>query len=492
MNDLYLSTAIFGCYAGSYTDYLTGPASNDYSAASTTGQGNDLTSYIPSLWAQEGLAILEENMVMANLVHRDFENAVAKFGDVVNTRKPAEFTVSRKDDGSTLVHENATAQNVQVALNQWFQKSFVIKDGEGSMAFQDLKDIYLQPAMQSIARGIDRAILGRVHAFLATAAKRVGGLGKLDYTTAKNYILDARDILNRNLAWPTARRLVLGSSAETAALKTELFISAEKRGDGGNALENAMLGRILGFDTYMDQNVNDVQSGTDYVQFNLSSGALPAGTTVLLETAATGADLPTAGEWVVVAGNDQPNWVAAQATGVSITLNEGLKTGLAGSNQVTKYTKFTVGTTYAVGYSQAMAATGYTNPPQVGQLVAFGDGTTPGGVRQTYTIIESKPATAGYSILLDRPLETTLASTNAFPGPMGSFNLAFHRDAIALITRPLALPNAGVQSGTASYNGIGMRVLMQYDINHGGTVVNCDILAGVAVLDPLLAVVLLG
>ena len=48
---------------------------------------------------EEGLAILEENMVMANLVHRDFENEIAKFGDVVNTRKPGEFKDSPEDDG---------------------------------------------------------------------------------------------------------------------------------------------------------------------------------------------------------------------------------------------------------------------------------------------------------------------------------------------------------------------------------------------------------
>ena len=149
-----------------------------------------------------------------------------------------------------------------------------------------------------------------------------------------------------------------------------------------------------------------------------------------------------------------------------------------------------MGTTYAAGWSKAMGCTGYTNPPQVGQLIAFGHTAQ---TRQTYTIISAVPgASVGYSILLDRPLEATLGDTYGYPGPVGSFNLAFHRDAIALVTRPLALPNAGVQAGTASYNDIGMRVLMQYDINAGGTVVNCDILAGVAVLDPLLAVVLLG
>ena len=473
MTNLYLAKSVFGCYAA-WVDNLIGP--------NTTGATNDLGAYVPQIWAQEGLAILEENMVMANLVHRDFENSVAKFGDVVNTRKPVEFTASRKDDGMALVQENATATNVRVPLDQWFYKSFVIKDGEGSMAFQDLKDIYLQPAMQSIARGIDRAILGRVHAFLSTAAKRAGDLGLLDDTTAKDYILDAREILNVNRAPQSGRRLVLSSTAETAALKTELFIAAHKRGDGGSALENAILGRILGFDTYLDQNTNSVVDGCDTVTYQTSATNYVAGVTVL-GTAATG----VVGEYAVVAGNYQPTWLVGATGGANVTLSEGLKHALTGAKTVTEYSKCAVDsyTKYVAGWSRGIACTGYTAAPQVGQLVSFGSTT---GTRQTYTVIESVAGT----ILLDRPLEKTLGDANVYPGPVGSFNLAFHRDAIALVTRPLALPNAGVQAGIANYNGIGMRVCMQYDISQGGTIVNCDLLAGVAVLDTDLAVVLLG
>lgn len=428
--------------------------------------------------------------MMANLVHRDFENAVAKFGDVVNTRKPVEFNVSRKDDGMPITQEASVANNVRVPLDQWFYKSFVIKDGEGSMAFQDLKDIYLQPAMQSIARGIDRAILGRVHAFLSTPALRVGGLEQLDDTTAKDYILDAREILNVNLCPPNARRLVLSSTAETAALKTELFVAANKRGDGGNALENAILGRILGFDTYLDQNTNSVVANVNTVSYQTDASGYAQGDTVL-GTAATG----VLGEYVVVAGNYQPTYVHAVSAGTSITLNEGLKTALVGAKTVTEYPRMQMSAyaSYVIGWSKAMVVSTFgANPPQVGQLVSFGGNAGDKTTRHTYTIISAQTVSTNCTILLDRPLEKTLTDGYCYPGPKGSMNLAFHRDAIALVTRPLALPNAGVQAGVSNYNGIGMRVLMQYDINAGGTIVNCDILAGVAVLDPLLAVVLLG
>ena len=129
MNKLYALVARFVCYA------------------------NDNSAFIPSIWSQMGLAILEENMVMANLVHRDFENDVREYGDTVNTRRPGSFQIRRKTDATTLTQQDANATNVQVKLDQWFYTSFTIKDGERSKSFQDLVTVYLLPGMQTIARG---------------------------------------------------------------------------------------------------------------------------------------------------------------------------------------------------------------------------------------------------------------------------------------------------------------------------------------------------
>ncbi len=464
MNRLYLSQPFVACYE------------------------NNLDAYVPELWAQEGLVILEENMVMANLVHRDFENEVAKFGDVVNTRKPGEFKIRRKTDGTTLTQQDATAQNVPVALDQWFYSSFVIRDGEGSKSFQELTDIYLRPAMLTIARGVDRALLGRVHAYLGGPSSRIGRLGALSASTAKDWVLEARERLNVNKAPMDGRRLVMAPTAETAMLKTDIFLKANERGDGGTALENATLGRILGFDTFMCQNTNCVLSGADTEEVTVTEPYAVGYAAAQLATIT-----PENGEFCVVKGNDQPTWITAHVDATSFTLNEANKYATEDNAVATHYKKCDVAADYAAGYSKGIVVDGYTagKAPQVGQLLAFGTGVN----RHTYTVIESEDAGATCTVYLDRPLEKAVANNDlAYPGPYGSMNLAFHRDALALVTRPLALPDTrmGVMAAVVPHNGIGMRVLMQYDINAGGTVVNCDILAGVAVLQSGLCVPVLG
>ena len=475
MNPWYLSVAAVACYGISVTGYAA-------------DAGND--AFIPEMWANEGLAILEANMVMANLVYRDFEPQVQNYGDVVNTRRPGTFAINRKRDGDTLVPQDANATNVRVPLDQWFYTNFVIKDGEASMSFQDLVDIYLVPGMQTIAKSVDRAILGRIHGYLTGAANRSGKLGGLTAANSQDYVLEARQRLNENLAPMQGRNLVLSPAAETALLKNTMFVKANERGDGGSALENATLGRILGFNTYLDQNVGGISGGADTAADTVTL-PYPAGHAALQLSAIASTAV---GEYLTVAGNDQPTYITAVDAGVSFTLNEANKYATLDDAVVTRYKACAANATYAAGHTKAVVVKSYTatKAPQVGQLIAFG---APGANRRVYTVIESTDAGTTCALILDRPLEVGVAENDAaFPGPYGSLNWAFHREAIALVSRPLAMPNnrMGVLTQVGVHNGISMRVAMQYDINQGGTVVNLDLLCGVAVLDSRLCVPLLG
>ncbi len=464
---------------------------NSFDYAEIACYANDNDALVPELWANEGLMILEENMVMAHLVHRDFENEVQRFGDVVNTRRPSKFKIARKVDGDTLSYQDAASTNVSVKLDQWFACPFIIFDGEESLSFKDLVEVYLQPAMLTIANGVDRAVTGQMHKFYGSAGSaRVGRLENLAAATSNEIVLDAREKLNSNLAPLDARRhLLLSSLSETALLKNDIFVKANERGDGGTALEMARLGQIYGFNTWMGQNVPSVASGTTADGTVTGIEVVGEAGSITVSIAAYEVEV---GEFVNIAGNDQPTFataVTATTNTTAVTLNEALKYATVATAVIKAYKKDTVNLTagYAIGWTKniAMDNIAYWT---VGQLCAFG---VPGATRRTYTVIEIN----GNDVVLDRPLEVAVADgDDAFPGPAGSMNLAFHKECMALITRPLALPRPGqgAQAAIASYNGISMRITMQYSQSAGGTRVNCDMLAGLAVLDTNLAVVLLG
>lgn len=464
---------------------------------------NDNDALIPELWANESLAILEENMVMANLVHRDFSPMVASYGDVVNTRRPSEFGMRRKSQSDSVENQDAQSTNVQVPLNQHVYVTFTIKDEEASLSFKELISYYMQPAAKEMASAVDRILIGQVHRWLDN---QVGKLAGMTSSTAKDYLLEAREKMNVNKAYSYGRNLVLSPYAETAMLGTDMFIKANERGDDGTALAEARLGKVLGFDTYMDQNVPYVPlSGADINTLNHTAGA-SAGDTG--NKACTSATEVTNGEFVWFTGDQQVQVISAHTGSGSttgITLVDAYDNAVAANAVGYAFKAASVDlaghtsanssiTAYAAGYDKKIRIDGMTANKVlvVGQLLAFGTGAS----RHTYTVVqvESVNTTCVY-VWLDRPLTTAISNNDAaFPGPHGSLNFAFHRDALALVSRPLAVPSnaLGVQAAVGQYNDLAMRVAMQYDISSQGTKVTLDMLLGVALLDENLGCVVLG
>lgn len=62
-------------------------------------------------------------------------------------------------------------------------------------------------------------------------------------------------------------------------------------------------------------------------------------------------------------------------------------------------------------------------------------------------------------------------------------SLAFHKNALALVTRPLALPRGAKDAAIVNYDGFGLRVVYGYDMNSKTDTVSIDMLCGVKLLD---------
>lgn len=455
-------------------------------------------AFIPELWANESIAILEENMVMGNLVHRDFENVIQEYGDIVNTRKPGEFTAKRKTSADNVTVQANTATNVPVPLDQHLHTSFIIKDADQSKSFKDLVMEYLYPAMLSIARAVDQILCGQVYQFMGNA---VGHLDMLTGDNAETAILNVRQKMNINKAYVQGRNLVVGPRTETAILSDSKFLQAYSVGDDGTALREASLGRKLGFDFFMAQNMPfiDVNAADAVAGAVNNSGGYAAGTKTFTVDGFSAAI--NAGSWIMIqkdpatatsTGDYTPLQVASTvggATPTSITTVQAIQAAVPDNAKVVVGPVGAVNNAsgYAAGWAKPIIYDTFTKDPQVGQMVTFGTGTT------NYSIIEVN--SSDKTITLDRPIAAALANDDKIMlGPAGSYNFAFHRNALALVCRPLALPmpGTGARAGTANYNGFSMRVVFTYDGNKQGTLCTVDCLCGVKPLDTALGAVLLG
>ena len=71
-------------------------------------------------------------------------------------------------------------------------------------------------------------------------------------------------------------------------------------------------------------------------------------------------------------------------------------------------------------------------------------------------------------------------------------NIGFHRNALALVTCPLEMPDSAVFKARADWRGYSIRVVKAYDIDTDDEVIRLDILFGVKAIYPELGVRLYG
>lgn len=448
---------------------------------------NDLSGLVPEVWAQEALIMLENQTMGASAVHRDFEDAVAEYGDTVNANRPTAFEMQRKGLSDDVIDQNAVTTKIPVIMNQHLYTSFIIRDGQESLSFVKLRDLFLGPALNSIAQGIDRMIFGQVYQFMANP------VSKLDVTAGLTQAIALDQKMNELKIPQGFRNCFISPKTKGDLLAVSQFTDADKRGDGGEALKNAEVGEVLGTNWYMSGNVPSIATGNTIIQTVLvdSGTGYPAGTTSL-SVKGTHAGL-TVGLWCTIAGDMTPQKIitvsASAVNPTGIVIAPGLKYAVADDAVVTCYTPGLVdfGADYAAGWAKSLVTDVFGVAPKPNQLMSFDD---------PHATSLASPTTKVYSLLgtpttiasglLDVPLSADVDNNDIVGiGPAGNYNFAFHPHAIALVTRPLAAPaeGTGALSAVASYNDLSIRVVITYDGVAQGHRVTVDMLAGIKVLN---------
>ena len=355
------------------------------------------TFLTPEVVANEALMCLTGNLVMADLVHRDYADEFVSVGDTISIRKPAKF-VAKNFTGVT-EPQDITEGSVSVKLDRFRDVTVAVTSKQMSLDIADFSAQVVQPAMQAIAQAIDQDLL-------ALAVEKAG--------FCKNGTQDAKDLadiaaLAKQLDIAKApvqnRSLVLHPEHKYRYALTENLSNVSYAGDN-ETLRDALLGKVYTLDTYMDQNAPDsvAQIPGEAVSFKVNAGK----------------------------GDTAVN--VSGITGGTIEAGDGF------------------------------ILDGYLYRFEIG-----GEGTLP----------------------IDQPM-----MSDAFNASVAVVNaphsLAFHRNAIALVSRNLALPMGAANAAYASAGGLGVRVVYDYDSATKTDKISFDVIYGVKELEPSLICALKG
>jgi len=260
---------------------------------------------------------------------------------------------------------------------------------------------------------------------------------------------------------PEARSIVLNPAANWSlanALKTLHVTEIAKP-----ALRKGYMSTLAGFDIYMDQNIKTHTTGEDR-----KSGSSPA----LLIGLTGGTLMPSTG-----AGTLNTH---IEIIDVKLVASKALKTGdvftIAGVYAVNPMSGESTGTLreFVVTADASCAATETTSGGGVD--VYFQPDMIDTG---PYKTIDTFPVTAA---------AVTVIGNEGEPYPQ---NMAFHKNAFALVTVPLEMPH-GVWGARTSHNGLNIRVVKDYEIDSDTEIVRLDILYGIKTLYPELACRIFG
>src|SRR5215210_7330413 len=135
----------------------------------------NLANAIVKLVAVDALPALMGNLVMGNLVNRDFEPTLAQAGDTVNVPIPPTLVANNIAQGGTVNAQNPSLGNAQIVLNTHAEATFQIPDVTKVIAVPDLLKLYMQPAVIALAEKIESDLLNLGAHF--TANDPVGATG---------------------------------------------------------------------------------------------------------------------------------------------------------------------------------------------------------------------------------------------------------------------------------------------------------------------------
>jgi hypothetical protein len=438
----------------------------------------------------KALVVLENELVIANRVTREYSNEFAqtgaKIGNVVSIRRPPRY---KGTYGPPLNVEDTNETFCQVALNYQFHVDVQFTTQDLSLAMDMFAERVLKPQIAAIANRVDSDTAQ--YAFLNTAAT-LGTFG-----TSPNSLklfTDARAILAAESCPREGEKNAILDPISMSSMVATVQGLFNPQAKIGEYIETGMIAReFAGLDWWEDQNIPVFTTG--------AQGGTPILTT------------PIAGTAFLSTGWAQSGTVSTQGwTASTAVISVGDVIQFAGVYPVNPQNRLQYGKTPrqfvvlppggfvtppngaanpGLTYGAATLAAGTFNPA-TGLYTSSGTGTL------TLTIGDACIYGGQFQNVTAAPASGAAITVNggtAYANTVSPQSLVFHKYAYALAFADLPLPR-GVEYAARAYDdediGMSIRCVTQFTINNDSEPTRADVLYGPASLYRSLALRVAG
>lgn len=461
-----------------------------------------LDGLIAENWAAKGIVTLTGNTPMVFAVNRDYQQAFVNAGEVVNVPKISAMTARRKARGGVFTAEQAKSTNVPVVMDQHIYARTFISNRDITASFDDLFARFGRPCIDSLSRTTEEIIIGKT--MKTVVANR--GVGKLGVAFTSDNAAAINQRFREANAGGFTRYAFINPKMETELLLQKLITEAAARGDNGNALTNATIGKILNTN-FVPSSIMPYVTNDDDVTAELTNGTVVSTATKSTITITSAVTAPVAGGWIVLADEGAPHLISKVTNGgtanpthyeleiqppidplVTLTTAHAVKFTITGTVANitlagTQYTAYPEGWTEEVGVSFAGSL------PIPGQLVSFGTSLSLDGLGLPKNVYGALTTGADDQVtdrvfLSDNLSGALTVGSVVGKGPSGGYGIAMCPEAVTLVNRPLAVVPGAQFSAFMEDSGLSLNVTIAYDSDRGGYKLTYETLLGVTVTNP--------
>lgn len=236
----------------------------------------------PQVIANEALLVLESNLTMANLVHRDYSKEFVNVGDTITVRKPAKFVA--KNFIGEVEEQEISEGSVPVKMDRYRDVTVGVTSKEMTLDIKDFSKQVIEPALTAIAQAVDIDLL-------TVGVEKAGSKVSVSATPVIADIANVAKALDKKKApRDKNRNLVLATDTMYKYNTLDNFAKVCYKGDS-EALKEAEIGRVYTMNSFLSQNAPENTSAaagtaTAYkvtctkgaTQFTVSGGAAKTGT----------------------------------------------------------------------------------------------------------------------------------------------------------------------------------------------------------------------
>lgn len=205
--------------------------------------------------ARATLPRLIDNLVMPNLVYKDYSNDfVAGKGAKIIVRKPNILKAEEFNESAGVSMQDIKENGVEVTLDKLATVDVELSAIQSATNIEDLQAQVLAPAAVALAEKINADGLD-----LYSDIPYVGGTAGTTPSSLED-LAAVRKILNENKVPVTDRAAVWDVESDAKFTTIPAIVNANKSGST-EALRNGSIGRIFGLDNYMSQAVKTHKTG---------------------------------------------------------------------------------------------------------------------------------------------------------------------------------------------------------------------------------------